>query len=116
MQVGIFAIRCCYCKKLSQGSAEVGQIKAAFTIVENDPNVKAVLINIFGGIMRCDVVAEGVVQASKELNVTKPIVIRLVGTNVEKGKKIIEDSGLAVYPQDDLNKAANLAVELAAKA
>lgn len=98
------------------GSAEVGQIKAAFTIVENDPNVKAVLINIFGGIMRCDVVAEGVVQASKELNVTKPIVIRLVGTNVDEGKKIIKDSGLAVYPQDDLNKAANLAVELAAKA
>jgi len=98
------------------GSAEVGQIKAAFEIVENDPNVKSVLINIFGGIMRCDVVAEGVVQASQQLGVTKPIVIRLVGTNVDEGKKIIKDSGLAVYPEDDLNKAANLAVKLAAEA
>ena len=58
--------------------------------------------------MRCDIVAEGVVEASNELKVSKPIVIRLVGTNVEAGKKIIKDSGLAVYPEDDLNKAAKL--------
>lgn len=95
------------------GSATTGQVKAAFSIVQQDPKVKSVLVNIFGGIMQCDIIAEGVVKASKELNMDKPIVIRLVGTNVEQGKKIIKDSGLKVYAIDDLNEAAKKAVELA---
>jgi len=97
------------------GNASVGQIKAAFKIVKSDPRTKGMLINIFGGIMRCDVVAEGVVEASKEMKLDLPIVVRLVGTNVEEGKKILKDSGLALYSEDDLNKAAKLAVKLAAE-
>lgn len=95
------------------GSASEGQIKAAFEIVQGDPQVKAILINIFGGIMRCDIVAQGVVNACRELGLEKPIVIRLVGTNVDIGKQIIADSGLKVYSHDDLNEAAKHAVELA---
>jgi succinyl-CoA synthetase beta subunit len=71
------------------------------------------LVNIFGGIMRCDVIASGVVNASKKLGLEKPLVIRLVGTNVEIGEKIIAESGLKLYPINDLNKAAEKAVELA---
>ena len=95
------------------GSAQTDQIKAAFALLENDPKVKSILVNIFGGIMRCDVVAQGIVAASKELSMKKPIVIRLVGTNVEKGKKIIQDSGLKLAAFDDLNEAAKAAVSLA---
>jgi succinyl-CoA synthetase beta subunit len=95
------------------GSAQADQITAAFKILDQDPKVKSILVNIFGGIMRCDVVAEGIVQASKVLGMKKPVVVRLVGTNVEKGKKIIADSGLKIYANDDLNAAAKKAVELA---
>ena len=95
------------------GSAQADQITAAFKILDQDPKVKSILVNIFGGIMRCDVVAEGIVQASKVLGLKKPVVVRLVGTNVEKGKKIIADSGLKIYANDDLNAAAKKAVELA---
>lgn len=83
------------------GSAQTDQIKAAFAILDKDPKVKSILVNIFGGIMRCDVVAEGIVQASKELAMTKPIVIRLVGTNVQQGKEIIKNSGLKLHAFDD---------------
>ncbi|KAF4672172.1 beta' subunit [Perkinsus chesapeaki] len=95
------------------GSAQADQVKAAFEILEKDPKVKSILVNIFGGIMRCDVIAQGVVQATTELNMQKPIVIRLVGTNVEQGKQIIKDAGLKVYAFDDLNEAAGKAVSLA---
>merc|ERR1719261_2237604 len=76
------------------GGATKETIKAAFEIIQTDPDVKSVFINIFGGIMRCDVIAEGVVGAVKEIGLTKPLVVRLVGTNVELGLKIIADSGL----------------------
>jgi succinyl-CoA synthetase beta subunit len=95
------------------GSAQEEQIVAAFEILNNDPNVKSILVNIFGGIMRCDVIASGVVNASKKLGLEKPLVIRLVGTNVEIGEKIIADSGLNLYPINDLDAAAKKAVELA---
>jgi succinyl-CoA synthetase beta subunit len=71
-----------------------------------DPNVKGILVNIFGGIMKCDVIAEGVLQAVKETNLAVPLVVRLEGTNVEKGKEIIANSGLNVIPADDLDDAA----------
>ena len=98
------------------GSAQADQITAAFKILDQDPKVKSILVNIFGGIMRCDVVAEGIVQASQILGMKKPVVVRLVGTNVEKGKRIIADSGLKIYANDDLNAAAKKAVELAGTA
>lgn len=95
------------------GSAQADQITAAFSILDKDPKVKSILVNIFGGIMRCDIVAEGIVQASRTLGMKKPVVVRLVGTNVDQGKKIIKDSGLNVIALDDLTKAAMKAVELA---
>ena len=76
----------------------------------SDPNVNAILVNIFGGIMRCDVVAEGIVAAARELDLKVPVVVRLEGTNVDKGKKILADSGLAIVPADDLADAAKKAV------
>merc|ERR1712139_127898 len=74
------------------GAANKETVKAAFEIIQTDDQVKSILINIFGGIMRCDVIAEGVVNAVKEIGLTKPLVVRLVGTNVELGQKIIEDA------------------------
>lgn len=94
------------------GSAQADQITAAFSILDKDPKVKSILVNIFGGIMRCDIVAEGIVQASKQLGMKKPVVVRLVGTNVDKGKQIIKDSGMKIIAIDDLTKAAVKAVEL----
>jgi succinyl-CoA synthetase beta subunit len=88
------------------GSAPKERVKAAFEIILNDPNVKGILVNIFGGIMRCDIIAEGVVAASKELGVTVPLVVRLEGTNVDLGKKIMADSGLKIIPADNLADAA----------
>merc|ERR1712060_637627 len=95
------------------GAANKDTITAAFKIIQGDPDVKSILINIFGGIMRCDVIAEGVVAAVKEVGLKKPLVVRLVGTNVELGKKIIQDSGLPVHAFDDFTEAAMKAVELA---
>ena len=79
---------------------------AAFKIITADPNVKGILINIFGGIMKCDVIAEGVVAAVKEVGLSVPLVVRLEGTNVDLGKNIINESGLNVIAADDLDDAA----------
>ena len=96
------------------GGANAEQIRNAFKILMSDKNVKAVLINIFGGILRCDVLAEGVIAAVKELKVTVPIVIRMEGTNVEKGKQMLRDSGLNFATADDMNEAAKKVVAAAA--
>jgi len=95
------------------GGANAEQIKNAFRILMADTAVKAVLINIFGGILRCDVLAEGVIAAVKELGVPVPIVIRMEGTNVEKGKQMLKDSGLNFQTADDMNEAARKVVEAA---
>jgi len=92
------------------GSATTDQITAAFKIITEDPAVKAILVNIFGGIMRCDVIAEGIVEASKTLELKIPVIVRLEGTNVDLGKKILLDSGLALISADDLDDAAKKAV------
>merc|ERR1719345_39626 len=91
------------------GGATKDTIKAAFEIIQTDPNVKSIFVNIFGGIMRCDVIAEGVVGAVKEIGLTKPLVVRLVGTNVEMGLKIIADSGLPVHSYNNFTEAAEKA-------
>jgi succinyl-CoA synthetase beta subunit len=88
------------------GGADKDRVEAAFKIITADPKVKGILINIFGGIMRCDVIAAGVVEAVKETGLGVPLVVRLEGTNVELGKQIIRDSGLNVIPADDLEDAA----------
>ncbi len=88
------------------GGAGKEKVAAAFKIIMKDPRVKGILVNIFGGIMKCDVIAEGVLAAVKETNLKVPLVVRLEGTNVEKGKQIIKDSGLAVIPANDLDDAA----------
>lgn len=88
------------------GGADAAKVAAAFKIIMKDPAVKGILVNIFGGIMKCDVIAEGVIQAVKETNLAVPLVVRLEGTNVEKGKQIIAGSGLNVIPADDLDDAA----------
>ena len=93
------------------GGASKDKVTAAFKIITSDPNVKGILINIFGGIMKCDVIAEGVVAAVKEVGLKVPLVVRLEGTNVELGKKIIKESGLNVLPADDLDDAAQKVVK-----
>jgi succinyl-CoA synthetase beta subunit len=95
------------------GGANAEQIKNAFRILMADANVKAVLINIFGGILRCDVLAEGVVAAVKELGVPVPIVIRMEGTNVEQGKRLLRESGLNFTTADSMDEAAERVVALA---
>jgi succinyl-CoA synthetase beta subunit len=95
------------------GGANAEQIRNAFRILMADHAVKAVLINIFGGILRCDVLAEGVIAAVKELGVPVPIVIRMEGTNVEKGKQMLEQSGLNFQTADDMNDAAAKVVKAA---
>ncbi len=92
------------------GGATTEVVTAAFKLLMSDPNVKAVLVNIFGGIMRCDVIAEGVVSAAREVGVRVPLIVRLEGTNVERGKEILSQSGLAITAADDLNDAAEKAV------
>jgi succinyl-CoA synthetase beta subunit len=93
------------------GSATVDKVAAAFKIITSDPNVKGILVNIFGGIMKCDVIAEGVVAAVKQVGLKVPLVVRLEGTNVDAGKKIIKESGLNVLPADDLDDAAQKIVK-----
>ncbi len=88
------------------GGASKEKVTAAFKIITADPNVKGILVNIFGGIMRCDVIAEGVVAAVKEVGLSVPLVVRLEGTNVEKGKAILNESGLDITSADDLDDAA----------
>ncbi|WP_296706224.1 ADP-forming succinate--CoA ligase subunit beta [Rhodoblastus sp.] len=93
------------------GGATKEKVTAAFKIITADPNVKGILVNIFGGIMRCDVIAEGVIAAVKDVGLQVPLVVRLEGTNVELGKKIISESGLNVIPADDLDDAAQKIVK-----
>lgn len=92
------------------GGANKEKVTHAFKIILSDPNVKAILVNIFGGIMKCDVIAEGVIAASKEVGLKVPLVVRLEGTNVELGKKLLKESGLNITPADDLTDAAKKAV------
>ncbi|MDA7763098.1 ADP-forming succinate--CoA ligase subunit beta [Pelagibacteraceae bacterium] len=93
------------------GGATKEKVSAAFKIILSDKNVKGILINIFGGIMRCDVIAEGVIAAAKETNLSVPLVVRLAGTKFEEGKKILEQSGLKIIPANDLSEAAQKIVE-----
>ncbi len=88
------------------GGATKEKVAAAFKIILSDPNVKGILVNIFGGIMRCDIIAEGVVAAAREMAIKVPLVVRLEGTNVDLGKKILSDSGLKIVPADNLADAA----------
>jgi succinyl-CoA synthetase beta subunit len=95
------------------GSATTERVKAAFDILLSDRNVKAIFVNIFGGIMKCDIIAEGLVQATREMEVSIPIVVRLEGTNVDAGRKIIEDSGLAIISAADMADGARKAIAAA---
>ena len=95
------------------GGANKEQIRNAFKILMSDKNVRAVLINIFGGILRCDILAQGVVDAVQELGVGVPIVIRMEGTNVEEGKRILRESGLNFTTANSMGEAALKVVELA---
>ena len=88
------------------GGATKEKVTAAFKIILSDPSVKGILVNIFGGIMKCDIIADGIVAAAKEVNLSVPLVVRLEGTNVEKGKEILANSGLAIVPANDLGDAA----------
>jgi succinyl-CoA synthetase beta subunit len=88
------------------GGASKEKVTAAFKIILSDPAVKGILVNIFGGIMKCDIIAEGIVAAAKEVNLSVPLVVRLEGTNVQLGKEILSNSGLAIVPADDLGDAA----------
>ena len=93
------------------GGANKEKVTAAFKIILADPKVKGVLVNIFGGIMKCDIIAEGIIAAAKEVSLAVPLVVRLEGTNVEKGKEILSKSGLAIIPADNLADAAKKVVE-----
>jgi len=88
------------------GGASKEKVTAAFKIILSDPAVKGILVNIFGGIMRCDIIAEGIVAAAREIHLEDPLVVRLEGTNVQQGKDILASSGLAIIPADDLGDAA----------
>jgi len=94
------------------GGATADQVKEAFKIITGDPKVNALLVNIFGGIMRCDVIAEGIIAAARELNLSTPIVVRLQGTMVDEAKVLIASSGLKILPVSDLDEAARLACKL----
>ncbi len=98
------------------GGATAERVTIAFKIILSDPNVKGILVNIFGGIMKCDVIAEGVIAAAKEVNLSVPLVVRLEGTNVTKGKELMANSGLPIISADDLGDAAQKVVEATQKA
>jgi len=98
------------------GGASREKVTAAFKIILSDPAVKGILVNIFGGIMRCDIIAEGIVAAAKEVNLQVPLVVRLEGTNVQQGKDILANSGLAIVPANDLGDAAKKIVAEVKKA
>jgi succinyl-CoA synthetase beta subunit len=95
------------------GGADKDQVTAAFKIITKDPNVKGIFVNIFGGIMRCDIIAEGVVEAVKEVGLQVPLVVRLEGTNVELGKRILDESGLNLVSAADMKDGAQKILELA---
>ena len=93
------------------GGASKEKVTEAFKLILADKNVKGILINIFGGIMRCDVLAQGVVEAAKQVNLSVPLVVRLAGTNYKEGKKILDNSNLKILSASDLNDAAKKIVE-----
>lgn len=93
------------------GGANKEKVTEAFKLILSDPSVEGILVNIFGGIMRCDIIAEGVIGAAKEVKLSIPLVVRLAGTNVELGKKMLSNSGLAIIPADDLADAADKIVK-----
>ena len=93
------------------GGATKEKVIAAFKLILSDKNVKGILINIFGGIMRCDILAQGVVDAAKETNLKVPLVVRLAGTNFEQGQEILNQSGIKITSASDLNDAAKKIVE-----
>ena len=94
------------------GGADEEQVKTAFSIILEDPNVKGILVNIFGGIMRCDIIARGVIGATQSLGLDVPLVVRLAGTNVDEGKAILAASDLNIHPADDLAEGAQKIVSL----
>jgi succinyl-CoA synthetase beta subunit len=94
------------------GGATTDKVREAFKIILSDPNVKGIFVNIFGGIMKCDVIANGVVEAAKQIGLDRPLVVRLEGTNVELGKKILNESGLAIVAADSMEDGAKKIVEL----
>jgi len=98
------------------GGATKERVTTAFKLILSDPNVESILVNIFGGIMRCDVIAEGVVAAAREVSLDVPLVVRLAGTNVELGKKILEESGLPIVSADNLADAAEKVVKVTKEA
>jgi succinyl-CoA synthetase beta subunit len=94
------------------GGATEEQVQHAFELLDSDKQVKTILVNIFGGIMRCDVIATGIINAAKNIGLKKPIIVRLKGTNVNEAKKLIENSGLRLIVTDDLEDAATKAVNI----
>ncbi|MFP4208018.1 MAG: ADP-forming succinate--CoA ligase subunit beta [Wenzhouxiangella sp.] len=96
------------------GGTNAERVKEAFKLILSDDKVRAILVNIFGGIVRCDLIAEGIINAVKEIDVSVPVVVRLEGTNVDEGKQLLADSGFAIIPADDLNDGARKAVQAAA--
>ena len=95
------------------GQADKDQVAAAFKIITKDPNVQGIFVNIFGGIMRCDTIAEGIVAAVKEVGLEVPLVVRLEGTNVDLGKQILAESGLNLVSADDMKDGAQKILALA---
>jgi succinyl-CoA synthetase beta subunit len=95
------------------GGATEEQVTEAFKILISDKKVKAILVNIFGGIMRCDIIAQGIINAAKTVKLSVPLVVRLEGTNVEKGKQLLKESGLTLIAADDLGDGAKKVVEAA---
>jgi len=93
------------------GGANAKQVEEAFKLLQSDPNVKALLVIIFGGIMKCDVIAEGIITAAKNVGLKVPLVVRLEGTNVQLGVKLLQDSGLPIITATDLDDAAIKAVK-----
>jgi succinyl-CoA synthetase beta subunit len=96
------------------GGATVERVTTAFKIILANANVEAILVNIFGGIVRCDVIAQGIIAAVRDVGVKLPVVVRLEGTNVEEGRELIAKSGLGIEPAKDLTEAAQKAVKLSA--
>ena len=94
------------------GGAQADQVAEAFKIISSDPHVSAILVNIFGGIMRCDIIAQGIIAAVNQLGLTLPLIVRLQGTQVDAAKKLIKESGLRMYSIYDLDEAASKAVKM----
>ena len=92
------------------------RVSEAFKLILSSDKVKAIFVNIFGGIVRCDMIAEGIIEAVKEVDVKVPVIVRLEGTNVEKGKELLRESGLAITAADDINDGARKAVAAAKEA